>query len=166
VYKNVKNMQEIWKEIKNYPNYKVSNLGRVKRITGNGGILKPQITGGYYHVSLCADRKISTKRVHQIVAIAFLDHTPSGHVLVVDHIDFDTLNNNVNNLRIITQRENTNRKHLNSSSKYVGVHWNKKVKKWRARITISGRLVHLGYFLNEIDASNAYDKALKECDKK
>ena len=48
------------------------------------------------------------------------------------------------------------------SSKYKGVHLDKRVNKWMARITIKGSRKFLGYFNNEIDASNAYQKALKE----
>ena len=48
------------------------------------------------------------------------------------------------------------------SSKYKGVHLDKRVNKWMARITIKGSRKFLGYFKNEIDASNAYQKALKE----
>ena len=48
------------------------------------------------------------------------------------------------------------------SSKYKGVNLDKRVNKWMARITIKGSRKFLGYFNNEIDASNAYQKALKE----
>ena len=48
------------------------------------------------------------------------------------------------------------------SSKYKGVSFHKASNKWRARIIIKGSEKFLGYFNNEIDASNAYQKALKE----
>jgi len=44
-------------------------------------------------------------------------------------------------------------------SKYKGVHWHKLHKKWAARITFERKQIHLGYFLSEIEAAKAYDRA-------
>lgn len=41
------------------------------------------------------------------------------------------------------------------SSPYRGVYWDK--GKWRARITIDGKHLHLGYFTDEVEAAKAYD---------
>ena len=92
--------------------------------------------------------------------MAFLGHKPSGNKLVVDHIDFDRTNNHLSNLRIITHRENTNRKHIKSSSKYIGVSWYKSRKRWCAKIKINNKTKHLGYFIDELEASSAYQVAL------
>jgi len=153
---------EVFKKIKGYPNYKVSNLGYVKSLKfGKERILKRGIgSRGYSTVSLHEDSKQKTKKIHQLVAVAFLNHTPNGHKLVVNHIDFNKLNNNVDNLEIVTARENSNRKHIKSSSKYVGVTWSKKSKKWLSQIEINGKKKHLGLFTNEIEASNKYQGAL------
>jgi len=45
-------------------------------------------------------------RVHQLVAMHFLNHIPNKHTFVIDHIDGNKLNNNVNNLQIITNHQN------------------------------------------------------------
>jgi hypothetical protein len=45
-------------------------------------------------------------RVHQLVAMHFLNHTPNKHHLVIDHIDGNKLNNNASNLQIITNHQN------------------------------------------------------------
>ena len=47
--------------------------------------------------------------VHQLIASAFLGYNFKGHKNIVDHIDTDILNNNINNLRVITNRENTSK---------------------------------------------------------
>ncbi len=153
---------EVWKTIKGFENYEVSNLGRVKSLKYNKErILKFSIlSNGYKVVDLYNNNIRKTKKIHQLVAIAFLNHNPCGMELVVNHKDFDKLNNNVNNLEIVTNRENTNKKHIKSSSKYVGVFWESNAKKWRSRICLKDGRKHLGLFKNEYDAHLAYQKEL------
>jgi len=98
-------------------------------------------------------------KIHQLVAIAFLNHIPCGHELVVDHIDNDPTNNNIENLQIVTNRQNCS-KDRKGKSIYTGVHWNKKY--WVASITINKKRFHLGSFDCEIKASKVYKKALSD----
>ena len=84
--------------------------------------------------------------------------------MVTDHIDGNPLNNQKDNLRICSVRENAqNYRHKTNtrkySSKYPGVHWHKENEKWMAYITINKKIKYLGYFLNEQDAAQAYKKA-------
>jgi AP2 domain. len=79
---------------------------------------------------------------------------------VINHIDFDRLNNVVSNLEIVSPRENTNKKHLNTSSNSTGVSWHKEKSKWISQIYYNGRLKFLGYFKTESEASNAYQNEL------
>lgn len=168
-------MKEIWKDIPNYEGYyQVSNFGNVKSLPREvrhpkGGITK--LKGktlalcigsmGYYIVILRIKGNKKTKRVHQLVAEAFLGHKPCGYTKVVNHIDFNPLNNHVNNLEIITQRKNTNQKHLKSKSKYVGVTWRKAKKKWVATIRIGNKRKQIGSFTDEKEASKAYKREVK-----
>jgi hypothetical protein len=162
----MKQTKEIWKDIPNYEGrYMVSNRGRAK---GLKGILSTYVGNtGYIKLKIYKPRQKGVKRVtinicmHQLVAMAFLDHVPCGNKIVVDHIDNDKTNNNLNNLQLISNRENTSKDKKGGSSKYVGVYWDKPSKKWKAQIYINGKSKHLGYFTNEIDASNAYQDALK-----
>ena len=156
---------EVFKDVKGYKGkYEVSNLGRVKSLKFNKEkILKAGVNAnGYLQVNLFKDGKCKARKVHQLVAVAFLGHKPCGMKLVVNHIDIDKLNNNVSNLEIVTARENGNKKHLKSSSKYTGVCWDKRDKKWMAYIRINGKLKNLGYFTDELEASNAYQLKLSE----
>jgi hypothetical protein len=82
--------------------------------------------------------------------------------LVINHVDFNKLNNKVDNLEIITNRKNANQKHLKSSSVYTGVCWHKPNKKWMSYISINGKSKYLGLFTNELEASEAYQKELKQ----
>jgi len=163
---------EIWKDVKDYEGiYKVSSFGRVKsleRKAWNGfGIhtikerfLKGSIGGnGYLMVSLCKNGIPKKIAIHTVVSVAFLNHIPNGFKLVVNHKDFNKSNNHIDNLEIVTMRENTNQKHIPHSSKYTGVYFDKKRSKWRAHIQINGINKKIGYFVNEYDAHLAYETA-------
>jgi len=84
--------------------------------------------------------------------------------LLVDHIDHNGLNNCKRNLRLCTPAQNTRNSlsSANSSSKYKGVCWSKREKKWTASIQFNKKAYHLGYFTDEIKAAKAYDKKAKE----
>ena len=169
----MENIQEIWKDIPNYEGYyQVSNLGNVKslaRFNNLGKRVKERVlknlvntTKGYLVVRLSKIGLVKTKQIHQLVAESFLNHKPNGHKLVVNHINFDKKDNRLENLEIITNRENTNKKHKKSKSKYIGVTWHKRANKWTAQILYKRKNIHLGCFNNEIDAHNAYQNKLKE----
>jgi len=155
----------IWKPIKEFEGlYEVSNNGEIKSLWyGKERILKATInTGGYLKVNLCKECKAKTRMIHQLVAESFLNHTPNGYKLVVNHINFIKTDNRVENLEIVTNRENTNRKHLKSNSVFTGVSWHKQKKKWQSQIVINGKQIHLGYFTTELEASEAYQNKLEE----
>jgi hypothetical protein len=161
---------EIWKDIPNYDGYyQVSNLGRVKTTSNNKTrkerILKLTLNGpeGKKYLAICLSKNSKQKviKIHQLVAMAFLNHTPCGHKIVVDHIDNNRFNNNLSNLQLITNRENSSKNKTGGTSKYVGVCWNKQKQKWNSEIHIEGKKFLLGQFKNELDAHLAYQKKLK-----
>jgi len=84
--------------------------------------------------------------------------------LQVDHIDMNKLNNQKINLRACTNQQNNRntKSKKNSSSKYKGVSWDSKNKKWISQICL-GQNKHkkLGRFTNEEDAARKYDEAAK-----
>jgi hypothetical protein len=160
--------KEIFKDIPNYEGtYQVSNLGNVKSLgnekTRKERILKPADNGhGYYRVNLCKEGKKKTMKVHVLVAMAFLNHNPDGtHRICVDHINNNPLDNRVENLQLISQRENTS-KDKKGSSKYTGVSWHKRHNKWMVSIAINGKSKHLGYFTDEYEAHLTYQNKLNE----
>ena len=81
----------------------------------------------------------------------------------IDHIDGCRSNNRFKNLRLVTRSENQqNRKPMkNTTSKYTGVHWCSKNKKWMARIIINRKYIHLGQFDYENEANASYLAAKK-----
>ena len=156
-------MTEQWIDIAGYENlYQISNFGNVKSFKyGKIKLLKGAINNyGYKQVNLTKGKTVKSFKIHQLVAIHFLGHKPNGYESIVNHIDFDRLNNTVTNLEVITARENTNKKHLKTSSSSTGVSWHKEKNKWISQIYCNGKLKFLGYFKTEIEASNAYQNEL------
>ena len=152
---------EIWKYIDGYNNmYEISNFGNVKSSKRGFSKILTSTKDSRGYLTLGLDRK--TKKIHQLVAIAFLNHIPRGYKFVVNHKDLNKLNNCVDNLEVVTARENCNKKHLKTTSKYTGVSWDKSRCKWVSAIQINNKNIHLGRFNNEIDASIAYQNKVKE----
>ena len=87
-----------------------------------------------------------------------------------DHKDHDGLNNQRYNLRPATNPQNhaNERKTLTvggkpTSSRFKGVCWSKKNRKWQVRIRVgNGKRLNLGMFASEVDAARAYDDAARE----
>lgn len=88
--------------------------------------------------------------------------TNNNSNFVTDHIDGNGLNNQKSNLRIVTNRQNSqNRKNIIKSSKYVGVYWDKISNKWKSQIRINKK-IYIGSFDTELEAHNAYLNKLEE----
>jgi hypothetical protein len=167
-------MQEIFKDIPGYEEiYQVSNLGNVKslerfRNNNHSGyiqkekILKTSFSATYLCCRLSKNGKTKTLHIHKLVAMAFLNHIPNGHKIVVDHIDSNKLNNNLSNLRLISHRENVSKEKSIKSGLPTGVHFHKKQKKYTAYITIDKKINHLGSFNTIEEASNAYQNKLNQ----
>ena len=123
-------MNETWKDIKGFEGlYQVSDLGNVKsleRLVKDSNkdryhllkekILKPCDNGnGYLIVCLRKDNKRKNYYVHRLVGQCFLnDYDPN---LTINHIDFNTKNNSVNNLQCCSQKENIRYSNINSRYK-------------------------------------------------
>jgi hypothetical protein len=145
---------EIFKNIKDYTNYSVSNFGNVKN-NNTGKILKQSITNGYTQVSLWKNGKGKHYRVHRLIALAFIPNPDNKSF--IDHVDNDRSNNNIDNLRWCTNQENSCNRQLssNNTSGYKGVNFYKTYNCWRAEIKLNGKSHHIGYYQNIEDAVKA-----------
>ena len=120
--------KEIWKDIQGYENiYQISTFGRVKSLRKNK-IMSLNKRNGYYQICLRKNGKRKNRQVHRLVAEAFISNPLNKKI--VNHKDYDPLNNNFKNLEWCTQKENVNwsicnmkhRKsitHTNTGEKYI-----------------------------------------------
>ena len=156
--------KEVWKSIPNYEGlYEVSSLGRVKSLRFNKEKILSQGLARYCNVVLWNNNKGITRTVHQLVAESFLGHNPNGMKLVVDHINDDKLDNRLENLQIVTTRENAYKTQGKYTSKYKGVWFNKRTNKYEAHIWSELRVnKRIGQYNTELEASNAYQEYLKK----
>lgn len=106
---------EIWKVIKGFENYQISNFGNIKSIDRfvknnnkdlflKGVIRKQTLRNGYYRVSLSVNGKITTKTVHRLVAQEFIPNTKNKPC--VNHINGIKTDNSLANLEWCTYSEN------------------------------------------------------------
>jgi len=152
---------EIYKEIKDFPNYCISNLGKVKNNKTNK-ILKQRLQkNGYLEVKLSKLNKTYHKYIHRLVIDAFLDNNDNKKC--VDHINGNKIDNNLKNLRWATHIENcqNTKIRINNTSSVKGVYFNKVRNKWNAQIMVDGIKIHLGCYDNLEDAKEARVRAAK-----
>lgn len=164
---------EVWKEILGYNGlYEASNMGQIRsvprNITSKDGrvtyypqqIIKPiKIKSGYYKVTLWKNRKPKSFGVHVLVYNSFNEVKSNGHKMQVDHINNIPSDNRLENLQLLTCREN-----VIKSKKDRGIPtgvW-KKRNRWCAKIRIGKKQKYLGSFINIEDAGLAYQAAKRE----
>lgn len=95
------------KQILHYKDYTIDENGNIYSYKNNKRKqLKPWLDskGNYLMIGLSEDNVVTKYLVHRLVAIAFLPNP--NNCSDVDHIDHNMTNNNVNNLRWLTHKEN------------------------------------------------------------
>lgn len=99
---------ERWKAVVGYEGlYEVSDFGNVRSLKyGKVRVLKPGVMKGYYRVHLCKNGKRKSFLVHRLVVIMFIGDIPKG--MVVNHINENKFDNRLENLEIVTVKENNN----------------------------------------------------------
>ena len=105
----------------------------------------------YKSLQLCHEGKTKDYSIHRIIAFAYLGLDIENPKKVIDHINRDKLDNQVSNLRLVSQQENQ----FNRNAKG----YTKNGNKYQAKIRINGKKTYLGSFDTEEEASNSYQQA-------
>ncbi len=119
-------------EITNYPNYLIYEDGRVQN-KKTKRFLKYGNTRGYLYVNLYHQKKPKPHTIHRLVALHYIDNPENKPT--VDHINRDTKDNRIENLRWATRIEqNENQKEhcirKDNKSGHKGIFYHKTRNKW------------------------------------
>ena len=147
-------IMETWKDISGYNGrYKVSNTGKVMSIkNGKSIILKPSIgTSGYYFVNLLQ----KSKDIHRIMANEFIGSVAGKYV---NHKDLNKLNNNISNLELVSNRENSHHYFKIKGINEPGIQ--KIGEKYQVRLRINGIKTYFGRYDTINEAIEIRNKAL------
>lgn len=157
--------KEVWKDVIGFEKrYLISSMGRVKSLKNNIVLKDKPGKSGYCQVKLYGHEKPKTIAVHILVSMSFLGYDPKNKMgMETDHKDNNRLNNRLSNLQVISHRDNVRKEIEKTGTPYFGVHKNNGyTTKWRARLTIDNKMVHLGYFHSDKDAHDACVQKLKQ----
>ena len=94
------------KQIIDYPNYSITDDGRVWSHISNKWMKTISDKRGYHRIRLSKDGKAKTFLVHRLVWTSFNGTIPEGKE--INHKDEDKTNNNLSNLELVTHQENCN----------------------------------------------------------
>lgn len=113
------------------------------------------IINGYVCVNLNKKRHLA----HRIIWELHNGKIPDGYE--IDHINHIRNDNRIENLRLVTRKENGRNipLHRNNKSGVSGVCWNKKYSRWYAQIKVNGKMLFLGSFIGIDEAIKARKEA-------
>ncbi len=96
--------------------------------------------------------------LHRIAWLMHYKAMPDG---IIDHIDGDTSNNRISNLRLVDESQSQKNRpiQVNSPTGCLGVAWLEKVGKWRAQIHSNRKNYFLGHHQTIFDAAAARKSA-------
>lgn len=95
-----------FKEINDFPNYEVSDTGLVRNKRKNRLKEPGKDCRGYLKVDLYKNSKRYTRKIHRLVAEAFIPNESPSYRREINHIDGNKQNNSVENLEWCTGSEN------------------------------------------------------------
>lgn len=116
-----------------------------------------QIAGSTYSGYCCVKFNGKLYKAHRLIYLMVYGELPE----FIDHIDGNSLNNKIDNLRPATKAENGfNRKiNSNNTSGHKGVGWDKQSGKWKARCWVNKKMHTIGLFATIEEAADAIKSA-------
>lgn len=142
--------------------YSITECGNIYSHITNKWLIPSLNVSGYLCIDLRKNNSTEREIVSRLVAQTFIPNPENKPQ--VNHIDGNKLNNHVSNLEWATNQENVTHAVVNNlfrhpkrneiHSKYKGIHFHS--GKWQARKCINGKRYHIGTFLDEQEAYQAY----------
>ena len=134
-YFDYKNGELYWKNCR-YKAYNGKKAGHIHKT-------------GYWRIKLNKENY----QAHRIIFAMHHDFMPE----FIDHIDGDTSNNKIENLREATRTQNfqNSKKTIRNKSGVKGVFWHKIKNRWIARVSVNGKEIHVGTFTDLDEATKA-----------
>jgi hypothetical protein len=116
---------------------------------------------GYVYIAKRVNGKKYNIKRSNIIWWSMHQKMPSAK-MHIDHIDGDRANDRVENLQILSNQQNLakRKKSTKGSSKYMGVQFDKTMKKFRAQVEKWGKKYHFGSYENEKQAAIARDRGM------
>lgn len=132
-----------WSEYFIYDSISGSLIWSVDRGAARAGIVAGSVNRSGYRQVMVKKRYYG---VHRVIWEMHNGPIPSG--MQIDHIDHNSQNNLIQNLRLVTMQQNNKNHPISSrnSSGSVGVYFIKSSGRWCSQITVNGKVKHLGTF--------------------
>lgn len=100
---------EVWKQITDYPNYFISNTGKIRNVKTGRELQQYLMNNGYLRISLCKNGKVKGFLAHRLVATAFIPNP--DNLDTVDHINGIKTDNRTDNLQWLSHHDNASKFH-------------------------------------------------------
>ena len=113
-----------------------------------GTVLRTALTSGYLVCATYVNGERIPMLQHRVVW--FLHHGYDPGEMQIDHINGDKSDNRIVNLRLATTQQNGF-----NQTKSKGIHWDTRIKRWRAQVFKDGKSIHVGNFIDEVAARAA-----------
>lgn len=165
-------MVEIWKTIPGFSKYMLSDLGRIKSMyphtrsknkTEDGyGLVWVGLSSSKLYLRTCLINDENERKsciLSRLLYSTFKGIIPNDRM--VDHIDGNTLNNSLDNLRLVNSSQSVINQKTRAGRKYKGVSLTRD-NKWEARTSLNGKMVYLGRFNSEQEAHQRFQSFAKE----